>query len=200
MITVPEATNTIIRRSRYLREAISKDLINYSSLARYIKPELEEILKKPVSESSILMAIQRLSKDYKPNYADESIFTDSISFSTKSNLSLVEISFSDLPSGTDFLMATIDSKTAIVLAKKGDSLGLASKNVIENVSAISIDLPKGALENSGSYYFFLKSFAWEGVNVLSSFSTLDTFTIVVRDQDLKEAIGILQSLSNKLIS
>lgn len=56
MITVPEATKKIVERSRYLVEAMSKGLINYSSLARYIKTELEQMLLKPVSEASILMA------------------------------------------------------------------------------------------------------------------------------------------------
>ncbi|KKR14834.1 MAG: hypothetical protein UT44_C0049G0001, partial [Candidatus Levybacteria bacterium GW2011_GWA1_39_32] len=32
MITVPEATEKIIRRSRYLSEALSKDIINISGL------------------------------------------------------------------------------------------------------------------------------------------------------------------------
>ena len=45
MITVPEATEKIVKRSRYLSEALSKDLINISSLSRYIKPEIEEIIE-----------------------------------------------------------------------------------------------------------------------------------------------------------
>ena len=46
MITVPEAVGKIVGRSRYLAEAMSKGIINNSSLARYIKPEIEEILIK----------------------------------------------------------------------------------------------------------------------------------------------------------
>lgn len=200
MITVPEAANTIIKRSRYLQEAISKDLINYSSLARYIKPELEQILKKTISDASVLMAIQRLSKDYNPNYGDESIFKGPVSFSTRSNLNLIEINFNDLPTGTDFLMATISSENAIVLMEEEELLEVNPSNIIKNVSAITINLPDGSLDNPSTYYFFLKSFAWEGINILCSFSTLNQFTIVVEDQNLKEAIGILQSLSNELIS
>ena len=48
MLTVPEASKIIIERSRYLSEALSKDLINLSSLARYIKPEIEEMLIKNI--------------------------------------------------------------------------------------------------------------------------------------------------------
>ena len=51
MITVAQATEKIIYRSRYLSEAISKGLINTSALARYIKPEVDEILIKQVKSS-----------------------------------------------------------------------------------------------------------------------------------------------------
>ena len=50
MITVPEAAKKIVMRSRYLSEAMSKGIINNSSLARYIKPEIEEMLLKKVRE------------------------------------------------------------------------------------------------------------------------------------------------------
>ena len=49
MVTVAEGVKRIIERSRYLQEALEKELINISSLARYIKPELEEMLIKKTS-------------------------------------------------------------------------------------------------------------------------------------------------------
>ena len=74
MITVPEAADTIIKRSRYLSEAISKGFINNSSLARYIKPEIEEMLTKEISISSIIMALIRLQKNIKPQSKYKNIF------------------------------------------------------------------------------------------------------------------------------
>ena len=66
MITVPEAAEKIIKRSRYLSEAMSKGFINNSSLARYIKPEIEEMVFRKVNESSVIMALNRLQKSLKP--------------------------------------------------------------------------------------------------------------------------------------
>src|SRR5579885_3395681 len=86
MITVPEATKQIIERSRYLVEAMSKDLINYSSLARYIKPELEKMLYKPVSEASIIMAIKRIAEEIKPKFVPLTIFTSTPEMIVRSNL------------------------------------------------------------------------------------------------------------------
>src|SRR3990167_9955477 len=86
MITVPEATKKIIMRSRYLSEAISKKIINNSSLARYIKPEIEEMLVKKVSDSAIIMALNRLSDDIRPKYSTKNIFKTSPEMLLRSNL------------------------------------------------------------------------------------------------------------------
>src|SRR5690242_14061362 len=64
MITVPEATKNIISRSPYLSEAFELGIVNSSSLARLIKPDLENVLQKDISDASIIMAINRLQKDF----------------------------------------------------------------------------------------------------------------------------------------
>ncbi len=87
MITVPEITEIIIQRSRYLSEALSKDLINSSSLARYIKPEIEKILLKKVSLSSVIMAIRRLPKKSLPNVNPTKIFNKKPSIILSSEVS-----------------------------------------------------------------------------------------------------------------
>jgi hypothetical protein len=88
MVTVAQAVEKIIHRSRYLSEAISKNLINTSSLARYIKPELEKMLLKKVSDAAILMAINRLAKDIKPHYSSHAILTSAPEMILRSSLIL----------------------------------------------------------------------------------------------------------------
>ena len=61
MLSIGKITEEIIGRSPFLREAMTDDLINISSLARKIKPEIEETLGKEVKEGAIVMAIKRMS-------------------------------------------------------------------------------------------------------------------------------------------
>ncbi len=90
MITVPQATKNVIERSRYLVEAISKGLINYSSLARYIRPEVERMLVKDVSEASILMAIKRFESTlHQPRF--KNVFPSAPNMTIHSNLSVLVI-------------------------------------------------------------------------------------------------------------
>src|SRR5262245_62166507 len=89
MITVPEAVKKIIDRSRYLSEAMSKGIINNSSLTRYIKSEVEEMTFKKVSNSSIVMALNRLEKDYSPKYVTSNLFKTPPTLNVFSNLTMV---------------------------------------------------------------------------------------------------------------
>lgn len=214
MITVPEATKQIIERSRYLVEALSKDLINYSSLARYIKPELEKMLYKDVSEASIIMAIKRISEEIKPKFAPLTIFTTTPEMIVRSNL--LELTFnnseslrakykllSEMYSEKNKYYFTLTEgvfETTIIISKDlqeqvKNALAteqLASEN--DNLSAITIRLPKGNVETPGVYYFFLKSLAWEGVNIIEIVSTPNELSIILEDIEVNTAFGILKSL------
>jgi hypothetical protein len=207
MITVPTATKTIIQRSRYLSEALSKNLINYSSLARYIKPELETMLGKKISSASVLMAIQRTSKDFRPKYSSENIFHNPPSLTIHSNLFLMTYSGSQInlaKNAGDFILVThgINETTFIASTKlkrrihKNFEKELIKKQ-IDSLAAITIELPKQATESPSVYYFFLKSLAWEGINVIQIFTTTEELTLIVTEKDLKNALGIIQSLFNR---
>lgn len=154
MVTVPEATEKIVKRSRYLSEALSKDLINISSLARYIKPELEEMLVKSVSVSAIIMSLKRL----------------------RSKL--------DTPTSFQNLFKTLPEM---------DVHSHAS-----SLSSITIHLTPKHKDTPGVYYFFLKSLAWERINIRSVSTDDNKFIIVMDDKDINRAFGILKSLFNEV--
>ncbi len=208
MITVPTVTKTIIQRSRFLSEALSKNLINYSSLARYIKPELETMLGKKISDASVLMAIQRISKDFEPKYSSEKIFNKKLSLTIHSNLFLLTHSGKEInltKNVGDFILVThgINETTLVASTKFQKRINKnfekkLIKKYINNLAAITIDLPKQATKNSSVYYFFLKSLAWEGINVVEIFTTTEELTFIVTEKDLKNALGIIQSLFNEL--
>ena len=211
MITVPEATKKIIMRSRYLSEAISKKIINNSSLARYIKPEIEEMLVKKVSDSAIIMALNRLSDDIRPKYSTKNIFKTSPEMLLRSNL--IAIILPNLKNSTEkygellklsheenFLMFSYGLfQTTIIasntLKSKIENL-LKDKNSrkIANLSAITIRLPKEAIDTPGIFYFFLKSLAWEGINIIEVISANLELNLIFDTKEVNRAFSILQSL------
>lgn len=217
MITVPEGTRRIVERSRYLSEALSKGIINHSSLARYIKPELEAMLFKKVTTGSIVMALKRLEKTIKPQSKILKIFTHPPEMVIRSGLILVTVQrtretedaltemFMNRIKGS-ITSITIESAEMTVagthlltpqLEERVDKKLIISRH--ENVSQISITLPPLALKTPGVYYFFLKSIAWEEINILGNAATTSEYTLFFEDKDVNRAFEILSSLFTKKV-
>lgn len=214
MITVPEAAERIVSRSRYLSEAISKKIINLSQLARYIRPEIEEMLSKKVSETSILMALHRLADRIKPKFVYPTIFTTPPDMIVRSNLiectvanseTLIKkyeelLKLSNMQSKYFFTVTEGLFETTIIASKdleKKIKQVLHNETIVvefNNLSAITIRFPKKAIETPGIFYFFLKSLAWEGVNLIEIVSSHLEFTLILKSEDTNKAFSILQSL------
>jgi len=214
MITIPEATQRIIERSRYLQEALEKGLINISSLAQYIQPELEEMLIKKTSKSAIIMAIRRVAKDLKPRIKSKNIFKTPPDMITRSNL--VEINMTNSKTLIDkfpqllklsksqtesfFTITKGVFETTIIASSslyKETKKCLKEEAIVDkfhDLCSITIRLPKEAAFTPGIFYFFLKSLAWEGINIIEMVSTYHEFTLIVDRKDTNQALSILQSL------
>jgi len=58
MTTISESVNEIVSRKPFLEETLATGLINLSSLAREIQPEVCEKLNKDVKHGAIVMALK----------------------------------------------------------------------------------------------------------------------------------------------
>lgn len=214
MITIIEAAKRIIERSRYLQEALEKGLINTSSLARYIKPELEDILVKKTSNSAIIMAIRRIVKSLKPRFTYKNVFKNTPDMITRSNLTEINITnsnylFEKYPeliriskSQTESFFTLTEGvfETTIILSRDlyPDIKKLLKDEAIveefHDLCSITIRLPREAIFNPGVFYFFLKSLAWEGVNIIEVVSAYRELTLILERKDTNKAFSIVQSL------
>jgi hypothetical protein len=219
MLTIPEASEKIIDRSRHLSEGISKGIINLSALARYIQPELEQMLGKKVSYPAVIMALNRLSSQIKPKYVQSNIFKTPPDMIVRSNLVEITVAHSEklidkypsllkLSDTKDKYFFTITQgvfETTIVASK---DLCNIIKEVLKDeiiiaeftsLSSITVRLPKEAILTPGIFYFFLKSLAWEGVNIIEIISAYLEFTLVLSEKETNRAFTIMQSLFVKEI-
>jgi hypothetical protein len=64
----------------------------------------------------------------------------------------------------------------------------------ENLSAISISLPKQNYKVVGLYYHIFKRLAWEGVTIYEVISTTNEFTIVVENHIVDKAFSVIKNL------
>lgn len=218
-MNIGKASEQIIKKSPFLLEALNEGLINVSSLARKIRPEVEQLIGKEVNESAIVVAIKRLppSKLSKVENQIYNVIQDigEVVLRSKLVVCTYQNSVELLKGQSAFINAVSDEKdlfysvsrntleTTIITNEK--LLPLIEKylghlhliSFINAISAITINLPQSNADTPGTYYFILKTLALEGINILEMISTTNEFTIVIKNEEVDHAIGLLMKIVNQ---
>jgi len=216
MKTIQEVVESTIRKTPFIEEALNEKLINVSSLARVILPEVSKALKKDIKIGAVMMAINRLSpaselrirkniKKLALDLGDVIVRSDLCDFTFKNTPSLLkEIAkiLSKSADSNDYFLTVSQGifETNIVVSKNLQSHveAIFEKEIlihsVVNLASITIKLPKENLEQSGVYYFILKQFAWANIAVQEVISTTHEMTIVVKEEDVNETFAILMDL------
>ncbi len=216
IMTIAKAVDDIISESPFLEEALSENLINISSLARKIRPDVEHLTKKTVQESAIIMAISRRPADYSfriakgirsfMNELGDIIVRSGLSDHTFENSSTLSASRRKLMEETSrgkevfYTFSQGVYETTLVSSSSIDELIariFSHENLLSqkrNLSSITLRLPQNNTEVSGVYYFILRSLAWAGINVCEIISTSNEISIVVSNEDVDRAFPILMKL------
>ncbi len=217
MITVPEVVEQIIRKTPFLEQALSENLINLSSLARKIKPEVEELTFKEVQEGSIIMALKRLTDKIQPKEVQSMIFKKTPDLIVRSNLFEITVTnsntliekqkklleyasikhsyFATITHGVfeTTIIASEEVKEAIQDLYKDENI----ISEIHNLSSITIRYPEEIIETPGVYYSVLKVLAWENIPFTEVVSTYSEYTLVLRNEFVDRAFTLIKTLFSK---
>lgn len=216
MKTIQEAVEITIRKTPFIEEALHEKLINVSSLARIILPEVSHLLKKEIKVGAVMMAINRLSpvselrirkniKKLALNLGDVIVRSDLCDFTYRNSSTLfkkIAIILEDVSEQNDLFLTVSQGifETNIVASRglqKKIETTFTNESLINNINdlaSITIKLPEGNLEQSGIYYFILKQFAWANIAVQEVISTTNEMTIVVKEIDVNQSFSILMDL------
>jgi len=219
MQTISECVNRIIGGKPFIAEALQKGLINISSLARNIIPEIEDVLKKEVQQGAVIMALQRYSQEKEivisnklrsclNNISDVFVRSGLTEFTYKNSDNLFNryVSFiKKITLGNDVFFTFVHGvfETNYVISNSlSKPFNEAFKNetqvaVEKDLSSITIRLPKINVQTQGLYYYILQGIAWEGINIINMISTSNEFTIIVKDNDVEKAFSVVKNLKEK---
>ncbi len=219
MKTIQEAVERTIRKTPFIEEALNEKLINVSSLARVILPEVSKLLRKDVKAGAVMMAINRLSpaselrirKNIRKfslalgDYIVRSDLNDYTFRNTPSLLKEIARILNKASENNDYFITVSQGifETNIVISdnlKQDVEEFFKQENLINHVSnlaSITIKLPKENLEQSGIYYFILKQLAWADISLQEIISTTNEMTIVVKEKDINETFSILMDMKAK---
>jgi aspartokinase len=219
MVTISESVSDIVSSKPFLEEALASGLINLSSLAREIHPEVCRRLDKDVKHGAIVMALKRLKPtiNFQINLRIKKVVELMGDITVRSNLADYTFRNSDTLTGCQTtLLDTISRRkeifytfsqgvyeTTVILSDIiSDEIRDIFKNEfltykISNLSSITIKLPEENAQVFGVYYHILKKLAYEGINILEIVSTTHEFTVIVNDVDVDAAFSVLKRLKHE---
>ena len=218
MRTIASEVTNYIKTKPFLSTALSQGIINLTSLAREIQPNIEKGLRKPARSGAIVMALKRISDrlEFISTHKIVGVLKNLGDITVRS--SLVDYSFSiseSLLLSQGKLLSKIENlKDVFYTSSRGvaESNIIVSKNIshfvdelfqkeicnskIENLSSITIKLPNENVTIPGIYYFIFQRLSWEGVNINEVISTSNEFTILMDETQVNIAFEVIKDLKS----
>ncbi|NOT06815.1 MAG: aspartate kinase [Gemmatimonadales bacterium] len=211
MRRISEAVEEEVRRTAFLEGALADGLINYSALARRLRPRLERQLLRKVSVAAIGMALRRLEprvarrtgprpKGGAPELTVRSnlmefTFRNSPTLRAKQRRLLARLAnrpdaFVTYTQGVSeaMLIVSADLERAVEELFRGE----ARVATLRHLSAVILRLSPAIVRTPGAYYRILKQLAWENINIVDVVSTYTEFTIVLDDSQVGAAFAVLR--------
>jgi hypothetical protein len=217
-MNIAQAVDELISVSPFLEEALADELINVSSLARKLQPDIEKRLHKKVQPGAIVMAINRrpsglsfrISKEIREfmrKLGDVIVRSDLRDYTFENSAGLIACNrqLMDEIAGEKEIFCTISQgvfETTLVVSNLLESrireIYRKEKLIAQKtrLSSITIRLPESNTEVSGIYYFLLKNLAWSGINVCEVISTSNEVTFVVEEKDVHRAFSRLMDMKH----
>ena len=218
MKTISSCVNKILVSKPYLEEALSRDIINYSALAKDLNHIVSEMLRKPVKNGAITMALRRYKPplDFESEYFINNVFKNLGDITVRSNLS----DFTFQNSGTlinshskvlkkissnhqifyAFTRGIFESNIIISTSEKNNVTEVFNDEKLigikDSLSSITLNLPKGNSKIVGLYYQIFKRLAWDNITLYEIISTTNEFTILVEEHLVDKAFSIIKGLKH----
>ncbi len=218
MKTISSIVEEYIKTKPFLSSALSQGIINLTSLSRLIKPEIEYQLGKEVKNGAIVMALKRLSSELEfrvthrvlklvRNIGEITVRSSLNDYTFKVSETLLknQAAFMSEIEGLNTVFYTssrgVNESNIVVSNEVAELVGKIFKHEIllekqENLSSITVKLPKDNVNVPGIYYFIFQRLSWEGVNIYEVISTTNEFTILVNDEQVDKAFTVIKNLKS----
>lgn len=216
MRTIKQELEKIIKNTPFLEEGILLGIVNLSALARIVRPKLvKKMYKRNISVASLVMALKRMNIPGKAKKNQTALLKQVKNITVRDNLREITIknsdhsgkiqkeilnshekqddSFLNIMTGIGETTFIFNEKIARITSQLLKSEKIVSK--IDNLSAITIDLPETTITTAGVYYLILKALAWENINIVEVVSNYKELTLIFDSKDVERAFSIIRELT-----
>jgi aspartokinase len=192
---------------------MSKNIISFTLLAKYLRPEIEKELQKKVKPSAIIMALRRYSesiekkeKELEPFFFKNIILKTDVCYavtdSSPDTLNKLQNMYNeiDFKHGDIFNIIQGNYEISVITNKKYeekliDLIGKEKiKSLVDDHISISLLYSKDYSFTPGILYNISRNIAWENINILTCFHTPTEFFLIVHQDDAMKCYNILEMM------
>ena len=219
MVSISHVVEDIVKHRPYLSESLAAGIINVSSLARQLQPDVERALQKGVNTGAIVMALNRLAPYLQVreqvqlnkllrNMGDIILRSSLCDYTFKNSPTLLdchievlknlvkndEIFYTMVQGVFETNLVISDTMEELIADYFKDELCLFKKN---GLSSVTLKLPKGNSMQAGFYYTIMKELSWEGINLTEVISSTNEFTVVVDNALIDKTFVVLKNIGKR---
>lgn len=213
MITVPEVIRELIKERPYIEDYLEEDIINVSSLARLLLPEVEEKTMKEVSVASATMALKRIQRDLitkkkglrkKVTKPEIIVRSQLYEITFKNSQHLVEklhSLFLETAENKQYLFVITQGvfETTIVASMELQNLIMKygkDETIVShfsNLSAITLKFKEEIIDLPGVYFSVLRPLVLGGISFTEIASTYSELTIILQQNKVEDAFRLINN-------
>ncbi|MFP9097606.1 aspartate kinase [Flavobacterium sp. RHBU_24] len=216
MKTISSVVEHYIKTKPFLLSALSQGIINLTSLARTMMPELEQELGKDIKQGAVVMSLKRLSEDldFRVNHKIVKVLKGIGEITVRSSLTDFTYAVSDtiLSRQAELINSINTNPDVFYTSSRGVNetnivVSASMNNVVDrlfsdekkierndNLASITVKLPKDNINTPGIYYYIFQRLAWEGITIIEVISTSYEFTILVQEDEVDLAFKVIKDL------
>lgn len=209
MITIAQATAQFLYGDEIAREALARGVLNLSSYAKQLQPQIEKRLYKSVRIGSIVTALSRLTAvagkvpTLKAEVSIEDMSIKSplceLTYEKTQATTQAIARLASLYSGRGFFTATqgIGEVTCIAAQAFKENIlrkvGATPKGQYDNLAAITVRFAEDQyIEVPNMIYTLVSALAVQRINLIEIVSTFTEISFIVRQVDMNRVVEVFR--------
>jgi len=214
MVTISHIVNKLVDERIYLHEAISNGIASYGSVAKHLKPIIENELGREVEHFAIVTALRRYADKLTTKFSEVTFDTRYSEVNLKTHIIDINVIktqelFDKLKRFYDVInfergdiLHVIYGRTNVAIVTndryKEKILKLLQnqkiKKIEEGLVAVSFTVGKERIDKPGVLFKITRSMAWENINIIEIISVDLDVTFIVGKKDAIKGYNALEKL------
>jgi hypothetical protein len=208
-LSVAELTRKYIDRHPSIRDCISKDLVNYSSLSRLIMKETGVKHEEAVLAASRRYAAKLSKTDFEG--AIMSVFEESrLELKTRISIVVAKNEWIVLKNIEEIVKKMLPEKSTMQVMQSANGITIVSEDkwlpsiikaigddhiltVKQNLAEITVKSPARIEETTGAFTYLMSMLSERGINLLEAMSCYTDTIFVVTREDMMRAFDVLSA-------